>query len=1211
MLEGASQWYLAVRAVDHAGNLAEDVFRVGPFKLGEEVDLIMVQVDHPIYNGLGGDPFISSVHQFDLAGVNTYRIRGQGQDNTREYSRPFSLTGLRDGAYRIDLSGTLQVQTMNVVMDSTAPETVLHVGKPSHSGGTGSVTSAAPLSLEVQDGTGSGVEQTFYRILGPGHDTGWLLYKSPFRLSGLPDGLYKVEFYSTDRAGNVEPTRSSALSLDNTAPSASIAGPAPGANLGGDVLFEAVASDAGVGVSSVDFSIVLESGTQTGFEDMAATFNLKSGRWQLGFDTEQLGDGRYMVSARTQDHLGNDRQAAASALYDVDNPSASGGWPTYRFDSSHIASTQDPPSETSVLWTHTSSTPIASAPLVVGDMVIFHTGGLARAVDVHTGVTLWEREIFRGNGGPAKGIGQAGGRLYFGSSEYIYTLGFVHCLDAATGELLWRFESTPGRVETAPVVSGGTVYFGTLDGYLYALDAETGHFLWRFNASSPILSSPAASENLVCFGTESGNAYALEVSPLHQGGYRLAWSYNAGGAIQMTPLLHEGKVYFSSRDGVLHGLDADTGSPVFELLVGSRLTNDLAIDGNHLYVAQAYYGTKVLALDLGKTTETGEVEKSQGLLWSTTLPKGPNALGSPVIAGGKLLITAQHAKGLYGLDTESGGLEWTHLVQGNPADLAVADGRVFLPAGNELICIGAPYPDSAHTYRIESGQASHLVVLVTNSTPSAFVASPETDSLRYRVDGIGGASGWSELQVPREITRDAPRVLIDGKPTDPSIAQNATHISIRFTYGPGQRSVEVQGLSLAEPPSPPSYQSLGDHWPTFRSTSQQAGTVSTPPLDRNDTLWTHTLPSSHYVRSEPIVAGEALYFHDGNTVYAIDKTTSDHLWTRENLFTGYGSLAYGFAQADDRLYLGSSNYIYGRGVLYCLNATTGETLWEYDSSPSRIETSPLVYRGTVYFGSVDGYLYALDATTGDYLWRFNASSPVMSSPGAWGDLICFGTDGGTVYALGAAQGQVLWSFEVGASVQSPVVVGGDAVYLSTNQGVIYALGAQAGEFLWRYELFSTWPLTNSMSLMENVLFLTAPGYGTKVYALRIDMPHGNHTEADPESRLWSTSLPGNPNNLASPALSGDRLVVPVPRQQMVYVLDAATGRIIWSKDLGSEITGGPAVSDGRILVGAREELHALGGQYPPAPVPEGGGAMLLLLLLLILIPRKLSRPGIR
>ena len=67
-----------------------------------------------------------------------------------------------------------------------------------------------------------------------------------------------------------------------------------------------------------------------------------------------------------------------------------------------------------------------------------------------------------------------GDRVYFGSAVDHQ----VRCVDAATGQTVWRF-FTGGPVRLAPTVHQGRVYFGSDDGCVYCLDAATGQEVWK------------------------------------------------------------------------------------------------------------------------------------------------------------------------------------------------------------------------------------------------------------------------------------------------------------------------------------------------------------------------------------------------------------------------------------------------------------------------------------------------------------------------------------------------------------------------------------------------------------------------------------------------------------------------------------------------------------------------------------------------------------
>ena len=75
-------------------------------------------------------------------------------------------------------------------------------------------------------------------------------------------------------------------------------------------------------------------------------------------------------------------------------------------------------------------------------------------------------------------VAVVGDLVYFGSSRS----GAVTCLNAAQGDgEVWTF-FTGGPVRFAPHVAGGRVYFGSDDGYVYCLDAGDGSLVWSQRA---------------------------------------------------------------------------------------------------------------------------------------------------------------------------------------------------------------------------------------------------------------------------------------------------------------------------------------------------------------------------------------------------------------------------------------------------------------------------------------------------------------------------------------------------------------------------------------------------------------------------------------------------------------------------------------------------------------------------------------------------------
>jgi len=99
------------------------------------------------------------------------------------------------------------------------PITTLTVGEPQYFNLAGDliIRSITPLTLTVHAGQFE-VLSTMYRIYNGTYDSGWTTYTQPFHLIGLSDGTYYIDYNSTDNTGNIEPTKTATLVLNNSPP---------------------------------------------------------------------------------------------------------------------------------------------------------------------------------------------------------------------------------------------------------------------------------------------------------------------------------------------------------------------------------------------------------------------------------------------------------------------------------------------------------------------------------------------------------------------------------------------------------------------------------------------------------------------------------------------------------------------------------------------------------------------------------------------------------------------------------------------------------------------------------------------------------------------------------------------------------------------------------------------------------------------------------
>ena len=129
-------------------------------------------------------------------------------------------------------------------------------------------------------------------------------------------------------------------------------------------------------------------------------------------------------------------------------------WPCYRHDALRSGSTAcEVPRELKIAWT----TALGGRP----------QGPIAED---------WRSNYFiRGPVGPPVA---AGGRVYVARPDAHQ----VVALDAATGRIAWTFTAN-GRVDTAPTIHRGLCLFGSKSGWVYCLRADDGRLVWRLRAA--------------------------------------------------------------------------------------------------------------------------------------------------------------------------------------------------------------------------------------------------------------------------------------------------------------------------------------------------------------------------------------------------------------------------------------------------------------------------------------------------------------------------------------------------------------------------------------------------------------------------------------------------------------------------------------------------------------------------------------------------------
>lgn len=191
----------------------------------------------------------------------------------------------------------------------------------------------------------------------------------------------------------------------------------------------------------------------------------------------------------------------------------------------------------------------------------------------------------------------------------------------------WKWYEVPIANRAQPVVAGGRLFVGSMNGVLHARDASTGAPLWQFSAGGPIRHSPAVSGSLVVVSSHDGNTYAVNASD-----GVLQWT-SATGPSATAPLVDSaaGRIYVASTNGVLTALSASTGTQLWQFHGGAPILTSPALTADG---ATVILGTEALqAIGVNATTGTER--------WRRSLQGQSLADRSPVVAGSAVFFRSQ------------------------------------------------------------------------------------------------------------------------------------------------------------------------------------------------------------------------------------------------------------------------------------------------------------------------------------------------------------------------------------------------------------------------------------------------------------------------------------------------------------------------------------------------------------------------------------------
>ncbi|MFO0926202.1 MAG: PQQ-binding-like beta-propeller repeat protein [Gemmataceae bacterium] len=301
-----------------------------------------------------------------------------------------------------------------------------------------------------------------------------------------------------------------------------------------------------------------------------------------------------------------------------------------------------------------------------------------------------------------------------------------------------------------------------------------------------------------------------------------------------------------------------------------------------------------------------------------------------------------------------------------------------------------------------------------------------------------------------------------------------------------------------------------------------------------------------------------------------------------------GAIASSPLVVGDRVYVAAAHDSVFRpyGAVYCLERDTGKVVWSFSDGKKmkQVFSSPAVVGGKLYIGEgfhqdAECKVYCLDATKGTKVWEFQTESHTESTPAVVDGRVTIGGGDDGLFALDAATGAKVWHYP-GYHIDAGATVRGERVYVGCGIGdtyrttVLFCLDAAKGQPHWR--VATELPVWSRPIVSGGFVFA---GIGNGRLNEGDEHPAGAVlcVRAADGSEVWKQKMPDG----VLGRLGADRRHLFFGcRDGSVYCLHRHDGSLAWRRDLGTPVVAGPAldVSAGLESLASRLVAVSVGGQ---------------------------------
>lgn len=448
-----------------------------------------------------------------------------------------------------------------------------------------------------------------------------------------------------------------------------------------------------------------------------------------------------------------------------------------------------------VLWKHATNTVAGKVGnkggmIISGDMIFFASKNRFYAADSSTGELKWR--FPEGDTVDSKVPEVTATPTTNGEFVFVPTAdGRMSAFKADEGQLIWQFQ-TGAAIHSSPTLVGDRLFFGSDDDFVYCINAKTGDLMWKSNdhlkpapLSDDATGSPVYYNGVIYINSSDMKLFALEAES-----GKIIWRQRlTSPSLDISPVAFNGKVYLAAGSSIYQYRLRGGAYRVFPLAqwVENDISTTPIITEKFWYIGDRN-GVFSAFTSAGKPALNGE-----GKPWKVKLEGRP--VGTPLMTADTIYVTTDRGF-IYGLNIQKGAISWTYRTEApkgiDPllsyypirAPMALTDGKLYILGDDgTLTCMTADAADDE----------GPVIVSPRPSRGSEVNGSPPLSIAAYLWDEGTG------------INPDTIEVLIDGGPVDadPSTAAERLTSSVRkgWTYDPVKRLIRYE-TPKSEPGQP-------------------------------------------------------------------------------------------------------------------------------------------------------------------------------------------------------------------------------------------------------------------------------------------------------------------------------------------------------------------------------------------------------------------------